>query len=240
MKRSRVILVEDDKETDRKHPFISEDDQNHLHIDIEGIVFRCIEWMTQHPQHLPVSYDEIHSLLGKFCHQTLEIDCQVIFGQLLLNNVIALTESQNVVAVEPRIRQAKGEFQVFVPTDATLFDGTHLPDTTSRKISADFIRTLSRAISWIQSGLAFQSKEISLPLFMLQLRQLCIIQLDVSPNIILNHFQLRGIISIDAVGNVSYSLPSKPFKQPHYLPMYCRENQPSDNHHQLNQDIEIL
>lgn len=237
MKRSRVILVNDDEETQRKHPTTEANEQINEEVDVEGVVFRCVEYLLLHSENdLPTSYDEIHLLLAKFCHQTLDVDSQVIFGQLLLNNIIALTSSHSVIVVD-RTNNPNAGFQVFVPTDA-LFGGTHLPDTIARKISTDFIRTLSKIISWINSA-PFQNNDIPLPFFMSKLREFCVIQVDVEPSVILNHFQLRGLISVSPFGRISYLLPNKGFVQPHYLP-FCREENELPNQDLRNQDVEIF
>lgn len=101
--------------------------------------------------------------------------------------------------------------EIFVPNEATF-------DEIDNKVSSDFSKTLNKCVTWITSNRGFHEKTMLVSSFMPCLVQQCKIRKNVDPIKVIEHFQYRGLIAVDASsGLLEYHLPIQQMKPCHYM-----------------------
>lgn len=173
--------------------------------EAEGLLHRCITWlMSLHPQNRPKSLTSLRNGLKDICSLTYSVDPQVVFHHLLLNGLLCLDGNR----VYFSNKNSQGSFQIFVPTEQL---------GLSTRVSTDFSNALSKAASWVRSNRGFSDgRSVLLDSFLHSLAQICLVRRSLQPERVVEHFQIRGLISFLPTGTLEYNLPVE-LKPGHYM-----------------------
>merc|ERR1711879_9198 len=177
---------------------------------------RVVRWLIEkgrcHP--LPRTRAALENSVKDMCRARYQVDTNVIYIHLLLNDVVRRNERGEV---QVNLDNTSMELRGFVPSG---MDGVE-------RFSREFSRALTRAVQWVRSNRSLPSTERGL---LKSLEQLCSIQVNVKPSDIVTVLQNHEYIRFEpprwdidhmTEERVEYNLPHEIYLKylTHYMPL---------------------
>ena len=148
--------------------------------EFDSVFDRVLRWMINNKTHLPTRYDRLKRSIRNLCTCIVQVDPNVVFFHLMMNQVIRVESGTNRCTFDRELTKEKR-------LTAFAFSPSPPPIT----FSEDFLVALKRSAEWIISTLDLPSDQTSL---LRSLEQICRFKREIPPSDIVDELLCRGFV----------------------------------------------